>query len=127
MKFLLDTHIFLWWILQDPKLSRMSGDVIADPGNELYFSAASTWEMVIKSAIGKLSLPSSPETFVKEQLFLNDITPLPVTMAHTFALAGLPLIHKDPFDRMLIAQTLYENLTLITDDPTIKQYDVNIL
>ena len=127
MKFLLDTHIFLWWILQDPKLSHMSGDVIADSANELYFSAASTWEMVIKSAIGKLSLPASPETFVKEQLFLNDITSLPIIMEHTFALASLPMIHKDPFDRMLIAQTLYENLTLITDDPVIKHYDVNVL
>jgi PIN domain nuclease of toxin-antitoxin system len=96
MTFLLDTHIFLWWILEDPKLPRMTGDVLADPENALYFSAASTWEMVIKSAIGKLSLPASPETFLREQLLLNDITPLPITMEHTFALAGLPMIHKDP-------------------------------
>ena len=127
MKFLLDTHIFLWWILAHSKLPRAVGDVVADPDNELYFSAASTWEMIIKSAIGKLSLPASPEMFVKEQLFLNDITPLPITMEHTFALANLPMVHRDPFDRMLIAQAIDENLTLITDDPIIKQYPVKVL
>jgi len=127
MKFLLDTHIFLWWILEDPKLSRFAGDVIADSDNELYLSSASTWEMIIKSAIGKLSLPASPEMFIRNQLYLNEITPLYITIEHTFALATLPMIHKDPFDRMLIAQAIYEDLTLVTDDPTIKQYHVNVL
>lgn len=127
MKFLLDTHIFLWWILDDPKLPRLAGNALADPDNTLYFSAASTWEMVIKSAIGKLSLPASPETFIREQLLLNDITPLPITMEHTFALTTLPMLHKDPFDRMLIAQSISEHFTLMTDDPLIKQYNVAVL
>ena len=65
--------------------------------------------------------------FITEQLLLSDITPLPITMEHTFTLAGLPMIHKDPFDRILIAQSITEHLTLITDDPFIKQYDVNVL
>lgn len=127
MKFLLDTHIFLWWILEDPKLPRAAGDVIADSDNELYLSSASTWEMIIKSTLGKLSLPASPEIFVNEQLQLNAISPLPITIEHTFALATLPMLHKDPFDRMLIAQAIHENLTLITDDPIIKQYPVKVL
>jgi PIN domain nuclease of toxin-antitoxin system len=127
MKLLLDTHIFLWWILEDPRLPLAASEVIADSDNELYLSSASTWEMVIKSAIGKLSLPASPATFIKDQLILNEITPLPITIEHTFALASLPMLHKDPFDRMLIAQTNYENLTLVTDDPTIKKYHVNVL
>jgi PIN domain nuclease of toxin-antitoxin system len=100
MKCLLDTHIFLWWILEHPKLPRIAGNALADPDNALYLSAASTWEMVIKSAIGKLSLPASPETFIREQLLLNDITPLPILIEHTFALASLPMLHKDPFDRI---------------------------
>lgn len=124
MRFLLDTHIFLWWLLEDPKLSHRVRNLVSDPDNQLYFSSASSWEMVIKSALGKLSLPASPEKFISEQLFLNDITPLAITTAHTFALAGLPMIHKDPFDRILIAQALHENLVLITDDPLIEQYDL---
>ncbi len=127
MRFLLDTHIFLWWILEDPKLPRAARDAIIDSDNELYLSSASTWEMIIKSTLGKLSLPASPETFIRNQLDLHEITTLYITIEHTFALAALPMIHKDPFDRMLIAQAIYENLTLITDDPTIKQYHVKVL
>ena len=127
MKFLLDTHIFLWWILEHPKLPRFARDMLTNPDNELYLSSASTWEMIIKSTLGKLSLPASPETFIRHQLYLNEITPLYITTEHTFALATLPMIHKDPFDRMLIAQAIYEDLTLITDDPTIKQYHVKVL
>jgi PIN domain nuclease of toxin-antitoxin system len=103
MKYLLDTHIFLWWITDNPKLSEHAREIFADPYNEIFLSAASTWEMVIKSSAGKLSLPSSPVLFIRTQIAMNDITILNITVEHTFALLRLPMIHKDPFDRILIA------------------------
>ncbi len=126
MKYLLDTHIFLWWIVDQPKLSAAVKHVIAAPDNEMYVSAASTWEMIIKSAIGKLSLPPLPAEFIRNQLHINRMLPLAITIEHSLALATLPMIHKDPFDRMLIAQTISEGMVLITDDPVIKDYQVDI-
>jgi len=126
MKYLMDTHIFLWWILENPKLKERVKAIIRNKHNILYLSAASTWEMLIKSGAGKLSLPDSPEIFIRRQLLLNDINILDITLQHTFALAELPLIHKDPFDRILIAQAKCENCTFITDDTLIKSYDVNV-
>ncbi len=125
MKYLMDTHIFLWWILENPKLKYRVKAIIRNKNNILYLSAASTWEMLIKSGVGKLSLPASPETFIRKQLLLNDINILNITLQHTFALAELPLTHKDPFDRILIAQAKCENCAFITDDALIKSYDVN--
>ena len=127
MRYLLDTHIFLWWVLNNPKLDESARDAIEKQENDVYVSAASTWEMIIKHSIGKLSLPGTPEDFIQEQLLLNDMLPLPISIGHTLALAELPLIHKDPFDRMLIAQARSEGLVLITDDPLIKHYTVEIL
>ncbi|GAK56143.1 twitching motility protein PilT [Candidatus Vecturithrix granuli] len=126
MRYLLDTHIFLWWLVDQPKLSEATKRVIAASDNEIYVSAASTWEMIIKSAIGKLSLPPSPQGFIREQLRINRMLPLPITIEHSLALATLPMIHKDPFDRMLIAQTIFERMVLITDDPVINSYPVTV-
>lgn len=126
MNFLLDTHIFIWWILDDPRLKDSIRAVIDDPNNHLYLSAASTWEIVIKSQLGKIVLPESPERFIIKQLRENAVDAIPITVPHTIYLLELPLIHKDPFDRLLIAQASYENLTIITDDPLIKQYSVKI-
>jgi PIN domain nuclease of toxin-antitoxin system len=126
MRYLLDTHIFLWWIGDQPKLSEAIKRAIAAPENEIYVSAASAWEMIIKSAIGKLSLPPSPEEFIRNQLRLNRMFPLPISIEHALTIATLPMIHKDPFDRMLIAQAISEGLVLITDDPVIKNYQVNV-
>ncbi len=122
----MDTHIFLWWISENPKLKDRVKAIIRNKNNILYLSAASTWEMIIKSGVGKLSLPDSPETFIRQQLLLNDINILNITLQHTFALAELPLIHKDPFDRILIVQAKCGNCTFITDDTLIKSYDVNV-
>ena len=126
MTYLLDTHIFLWWILENPKLTQNTRDIISDPNNILYLSTASTWEMVIKSGIGKISLPLSPEKFIRNQLFLNDISVLDIKLEHTLSLANLPMIHKDPFDRILIAQAKWEDLTFITDDAMIQKYSVKM-
>ncbi len=100
---------------------------IADPNHDVYVSAASAWEMTIKSSIGKLTLPAPPECWIREQLRLNAFLPLPVSIEHALAVASLPLLHKDPFDRMLIAQANVEGLTLITDDAIIPQYAVKVL
>ena len=127
MRLLLDTHIFLWWIRDAPRLSSRIREAMADPANRLYLSAASTWEMVIKSRLGKLDLPGPPDVFIREQLRMNAIYPLPITVEHTTCLASLPNIHRDPFDRMLVAQAIYEDLTLVTDDPAIRKYPAKIL
>ncbi|MBF0099874.1 MAG: type II toxin-antitoxin system VapC family toxin [Desulfobacterales bacterium] len=127
MKYLLDTHIFIWWILDDPKLSDVFKSKISNSNNEFYFSAASAWEIVIKSSIGKLTLPDSPEKFINDQLHQNRIIELGITIEHTLQLLTLPFLHKDPFDRILIAQSNFEQITIITDDVLIKQYDVKVL
>lgn len=125
MKYLLDTHIFLWWITDTPKLKPNIRDVIGDKRNQLFLSSASIWEMMIKSNLNKLNLPENPREFIKEQVALNSIYILNITMDHSFGTFGLPEIHKDPFDRMLVAQADVEGLTIITTDSFITRYDVN--
>jgi PIN domain nuclease of toxin-antitoxin system len=126
-RFLLDTHIFLWWISDNPKLYEAAGKTIADPNNELYLSAASTWEMVNKSKLGRLSLTETPEAFIRKQLYFNNIKSLDITVEHTLAVSALPLIHNDPFDRLLIAQATLEGLVIITDDEWIRKYNITVL
>ena len=125
MRYLLDTHVFIWWAIGDRRLSADMLEAIEDPANQLYLSAASSWEMMIKSRLGKLRLPSDAEAFIAAGLHCNRVETLPVTVEHTFALVLLEGLHKDPFDRMLIAQARHENLTLMTNDPLIRQYRVN--
>ncbi|MEZ4526375.1 MAG: type II toxin-antitoxin system VapC family toxin [Desulfobacterales bacterium] len=124
MRFLLDTHIFIWWILDNPRLNEVAKTALRNSHNFFYFSIASIWEIVIKSSIGKIVLPESPEIFIRKQMVLNSVHMLNIKIDHAFAVLQLPMIHKDPFDRMLIAQSSCENLTLITDDLFIRQYDV---
>jgi len=127
MKYLLDTHIFLWWVTDHPKLSENAGEIISNPLNEIFLSTASTWEMMIKSHIGKLTLPNSPQIFIRDQIIQEQLKVLSITLEHTFALEELPMLHKDPFDRMLISQAISEKMVLITDDETIKMYPVTTL
>jgi PIN domain nuclease of toxin-antitoxin system len=125
VKYLLDTHIFIWWITDNPKLSPNVRNVISEEVNDLYLSSASIWEMMIKSKLQKLQLTDNPKAFIKEQVKTNSINILDVKMVHSFETYELPDIHKDPFDRMLIAQAKIEKLTIITTDSYIKRYDVN--
>lgn len=125
MKYLLDTHIFLWWITDNTKLPRNMRDLIGDKSNELFLSSASIWEMMIKSKLNKIDLPDDPKAYLKEQVEINSINILNISMAHSLETFDLPVIHKDPFDRMLIAQARVEKLTLMTTDSFIKQYEVN--
>jgi len=123
MKLLLDTHVLLWWLGDDMRLRAEARNAIAEPENIVFVSAATTWEIAIKTSLGKLTLPEGLE----EQISKNAFTPLPITMAHTLAIAQLPPIHQDPFDRMLVSQALLEDMTLITHDQRIMKYDVEIL
>ncbi len=127
MRMLLDTHTFLWWIANDRRLSEEARRLLGDGGNTLFFSAASSWEMAIKARLGKLRLPDDFATFLTDHLVRNQITPLPVQFTHTFQVHTLPALHRDPFDRLLVAQSQWEQLPLVTADPLIRQYAVDTL
>lgn len=127
MQVLLDTHSFLWWINDDPNLSSIARRTIENSSNEIYFSAASAWELAIKTQLGKLGLPNSPEAFISEQLQLNGFRPLSITVSHALHIASLPMIHRDPFDRILVAQSQLEQYAIVTSDPLILQYKVNTI
>ncbi|NIM12109.1 MAG: PIN domain-containing protein [Candidatus Aminicenantes bacterium] len=124
MKYLLDTHVFLWWIKDSPRLSQNIKDIIKNKKNTLFLSAASIWEMMVKSKLRKLDLPDNPKGFIKEHLNINAVDILNITMEHSFEIYNLPEIHKDPFDRMLVAQAKVDKLTILTSDPYIKQYPI---
>ncbi len=103
MKLLLDTHAFLWWISDDPKLSDKARAIMGNGENALFLSTASGWEMAIKAGLGKLKFPGDIRAFVSEQLMINDISPLPVQMNHSLHVYNLPPFHNDPFDRLIVA------------------------
>jgi|ERR1700733_1084348 PIN domain nuclease of toxin-antitoxin system len=127
MQILLDTHSFLWWISDDPQLSKTARKTIEDGANEVFFSAASAWELAIKNQLGKLRLPNTPEAFVSEQLQLNGFRPLSITVSHSLHTASLPAIHRDPFDRILVAQSQLEQFAIVTTDRFIRQYEVSTI
>lgn len=122
MRLLLDTHIFLWFIGRDSQLAVAARDAIRDPRNEVFLSVVSLWEIIIKHQIGKLPLPQSPEIYVPAQRARHQIVSLPVDEASIIQVAKLPLLHRDPFDRLLIGQALEHGLTLVTVDPAIQAY-----
>lgn len=122
MKLLLDTHVLLWWLAEDP-VRADARDAIANPRSVVCVSAASAWELGIKVSLGKLRAPESLSIRLREERF----TPLPVTVEHGLRVGELPLLHKDPFDRLLVAQAQLEGLTIVTRDPRIARYDVETL
>jgi PIN domain nuclease of toxin-antitoxin system len=127
MKLLLDTHIFIWWADQPEKLSPHALSALENGDNELLLSAASVWEMQIKIQLGKLKLSLPLKELLKYQQEVNDLTVSPVVLAHVLALNALPLHHKDPFDRLLIAQSIEEGLTIVTADSQFSSYSVQLL
>ena len=127
MKLLLDTHIFIWWADQPEKLSRTTLSALEDEANELLLSVASVWEMQIKILLGKLKLSLSLKEILKNQQETNDLTVSPVTLTHVLALDALPFHHKDPFDRLLLAQSIEEDLTIVTADSQFSAYPVKLL
>jgi PIN domain nuclease of toxin-antitoxin system len=127
MKALLDTHAFLWWINDDPRLSDTARELASNGENELFLSAASGWEIAIKMRLGRLEVREDPEQFIFDQLALNDIAVLPISMNHALRTAALPDHHRDPFDRMLVAQSQIEQLPIVTADPLIARYAVEVI
>jgi PIN domain nuclease of toxin-antitoxin system len=118
VRLLLDTHVLLWWLANDPSLAREANAAIANPASAVFVSAATAWEIAIKQALGKLEAPSDLE----RQIELNRFEPLSITIAHAYSAGTLPPHHDDPFDRMLVAQALAEGLTIITRDPRLNPY-----
>jgi len=124
MKVLLDTHTFLWAITGDKKLSKTARKTFLDPGHRLFFSAASMWEICIKISLGKLSLKSGWFKKIQNELTINVVQWLPVEMPHCAELTKLPFHHRDPFDRMLVAQAKFEELQVLSRDVRLSAYDI---
>jgi PIN domain nuclease of toxin-antitoxin system len=123
MKLLLDTHILLWWLTQDQKLSQTEIDTIADSDNIVFISAATAWEIAVKKMIGKLEAPDD----LPIALAANDFLELPITIEHSQKLYQLPLHHHDPFDRIMVAQAIAEDLTFMTRDTKISLDEIKII
>ena len=123
MNLLLDTHALLWWLNDDQTLSGAASEAISNPENTVFLSPVVVWEIRIKESIGKLDLPDDFAAVLDDQRFAE----LPITVAHTHAIAGLPAIHRDPFDRMLVAQAKVEEMTIVTRDAAIADYGVKVV
>jgi PIN domain nuclease of toxin-antitoxin system len=124
MRLLLDTHTFLWWINNDPLLSDPARVAIASEHKECFLSLASCWELAIKTSIGKLRLTKSVERFIPEELAANDFQLLAMDFRHVAKVESLPFHHRDPFDRLLVAQALTERMTIISADTVLSKYGV---
>lgn len=127
MKLLLDTHTFLWLVEGSPNLSAAAQAALADPTNELYLSVASVWELAIKTGNKKLTLSDPLDLFVDKWTVAYQLALLPIERPHALAVVGLPDHHRDPFDRILIAQALVERMTLVSADAKFAPYLVPIL
>lgn len=127
MRLLLDTQCWLWWHGSPERLNQAAQKAIENPRNQLFFSAASSWEIAIKFGLGKLRLPRPPSQYVPERLLRGQTRPLAVEHSHALEVASLPSHHKDPFDRLLIAQARIEKLRVLTADPSFSIYEVEIL
>ena len=127
MRLLLDTCTFLWILGDSPRLSARAREAFSEAENEVYLSAASAWEIAVKHRLGRLSLPFAPDVFVPEQRKAHGIEPLPVDEEAALHVAQLPDLHRDPFDRMLVAQAMLLGLTVLTPDEAIHQYAVRKL
>ena len=126
-RLLLDTHVWLWSITTPGKLGREGLTLLENTVNELFLSAASAWEIAIKYRLGRLPLPEPPHKFIPPRLIRDGIKPLPVEHHHACHVANLPDLHRDPFDRLLIAQAQTERLAFITADQGLKDYNVELI
>ncbi|MFN0118879.1 MAG: type II toxin-antitoxin system VapC family toxin [Blastocatellia bacterium] len=125
MKLLLDTHTFIWFVFNAPELPLPTRELLEEPTSELYFSHASIWEMAIKVSIGKLHFATKVTDLVTKQAQKDDIQLLPIKLSHLELIEALPLHHKDPFDRLLIAQTQAEGFAIVSIDAALDAYGVN--
>ena len=127
MRALLDTHCWLWLQTDPGRLGEVLLADLGDPSSERYLSSASAWEIAIKYALGKLPLPEDPTTYVPDRMRISRFRELPITHADALAVTSLPPHHRDPFDRLLVAQARDHGLTLVTADAVIESYDVSML
>jgi PIN domain nuclease of toxin-antitoxin system len=128
MRVLLDTHAFLWWASRrGTQLSDRARDVLVDGSTDVAFSMASVWEIAIKVGTGRMVLPDAVERYVPDRLRVHGFDLLPIELAHAFRAGALPRLHGDPFDRMLIAQSQVEGIPILTADPAIARYDVDVI
>jgi PIN domain nuclease of toxin-antitoxin system len=125
VRLLLDTHAFLWWVAASGELSRKARSAVGSARNECYVSVASAWEIAIKVSLGKLRIDGALDRFLPEQLAANGFRALAIDLKHAARVATLPFHHRDPFDRLLIAQALEEHLAMVTADLVIAKYGVN--
>lgn len=127
MKLLLDTQCWLWWFSQPERLSEEAINQIADETNQIWFSVASVWEIGIKVSIGKLPLPEKIDDYISTRMIQLGARSLEITASHALQASALPLFHRDPFDRMLIAQSQIEGMTLVSADSMFDRYDVSVI
>ena len=127
MKALLDAHAFIWWVLDLPNLSERCRGIVSDGENEIVVSVASSYEIAYKAEQGRLTLPDTPEAYVRDRLAANGFSSLAIELGHALRAATLPRIHGDPFDRLLVAQSQIEDLPILTADPAISRYDVETI
>lgn len=126
MRLLLDTQVFLW-LLADPERLGQHLGTIQDPANDLLLSAASSWEIAVKVRLGRLRLPDIPQRYVPDRMRALGVEPLAVEHAHALVVAELPMLHRDPFDRLLVAQARHLRLSILTADDAIARYDVGTI
>jgi|SRR3972149_4651817 len=122
MEVIIDTHIFLWFINGDKKLKKTHKEIIELKDNTIYLSVASIWECVIKEQIGKIKFPEKPSKYLSQKRMLHQIESLDISEKTIYNIEGLPLLHKDPFDRIIIAQALENNYKILTEDKQILDY-----
>lgn len=126
MRLLVDTHVWLWLQTEPQRLDDAVRDLLADAGNDLILSAASSWEVAIKYALGRLPLPEPPGRYVPDRMARSRTSALPITPEHALGVADLPPHHRDPFDRLLIAQAQVDGLDIVTQDRAFADYDVPV-
>lgn len=127
MKYLLDTVVWLWSVSAVDRVNKRGLEVLSSGDQEIYFSAATAWEISIKAALGKLRLPSPPQVCVPAFTERQRLRPLPITQLHAVRVYNLPPHHQDPFDRLIVAQGIAENMTILTADRNFEKYDVELI
>ena len=127
MTLIIDTHCWLWWLTEPHRLAKEALAVLKNPDNIVLLSSVSSWEIAIKYSLGKLRLPEPPESFVPSRMERDGLASLPVHHSHTLMTASLPYHHRDPFDRLLVAQAIVERIPIMTVDPNIGLYDVEVV
>jgi PIN domain nuclease of toxin-antitoxin system len=123
----LDSHAFIWWTLDEPSLSSRCREILADGTNDIALSVASLYEIAYKAGQGRLTLPESPDVYLRSRLSANDFDTIAIETPHALRAATLPPIHRDPFDRIIVAQAQLEAIPILTADPAIARYDVETI